>query len=103
MIVGKRGRITMDTADIFICEQCALPIRSATWAKSAGAVFTCINCEVCEKDLRRNMEVLERKLHALLVDVVTRLYRYHHGGNQPSTRFLAAIENELAKKNPAER
>lgn len=92
----------MDTADIFICEKCALPIRNPTWAKSAGAVFTCTSCEVCETDLQSDMGVLEKKLHGLLIDVIKRLYRYHHHGNQPSTRFLAAIANELAKKNPAE-
>jgi hypothetical protein len=92
----------MDTADIFICEKCALPIRNATWAKSAGAVFTCPHCEVCERDLQYNMDVLERRLHELLLDVIKRLFRYYHNGDEPPAKFLIAIDDELASKNPAE-
>jgi hypothetical protein len=92
----------MDTADIFVCEICALPVRNEAWAKGAGKSFTCKTCEICETDLRQEMTELEGKLHDMLFDVVKRLYRYHHGGSHPPAQFEAAIETELKKKNPAE-
>jgi len=92
----------MQTADIYICQQCALPIRNAEFAKSGNTDFTCPNCEVCKTDLSERIEVLERTLHTMLVDVVKRLYRYQHGGNEPTDKFLQMLDSELQRKNPAE-
>jgi hypothetical protein len=48
------------------------------------------------------MDVLERRLHELLLDVIQRLFRYHHNDDEPSAKFLTAINGELARRNPAE-
>jgi hypothetical protein len=92
----------MQTADIYICKRCALPIRNAESVQSGSTDFTCPNCEVCKTDLSERIEVLERTLHTMLVDVVKNLFRYRHDGNEPSDKFLQKLDSELQRKNPAE-
>jgi hypothetical protein len=93
----------MKTADIFICQRCALPIRNKNSAKSGNTSFTCPNCDVCQTDqLSGKIEHLEKILHDMLVEVVKSIYRNNHGGNEPSDRFLHRLDRELQKRNPAE-
>jgi hypothetical protein len=92
----------MKTADIFICETCGLPIRNPEWSKIAGQVFICPRCEVCRDELQRQMDVIERRLHELLMHVVKKLFQYNHNGTPPSDAFLQAIEMELTRRNPVD-
>ena len=92
----------MDTANIFICLTCGLPIRDTRRPKDAAfAGFTCPECVVCKDVLRKEMDNLKKRMLALLMRVMERLYTFHRG-KPPSDPFLQIFKARILQRNAAD-
>jgi hypothetical protein len=93
----------MDTANIFICLTCGLPIRDTQRPKDAAfAGFTCPNCVVCKDVSQTEMDRLEKRMLDLIMRVMKRLYTFQRG-KEPSTPFLHAFKARILQRNDADK
>jgi hypothetical protein len=93
----------MDTADIFICLTCGLPIRDMQRPEDAAfAGFTCPKCVVCKDVSRHEMNKLRERMLTLLMQVMKGLYTVQRG-KAPSAAFLQAFKTRILQPNDADK
>jgi hypothetical protein len=93
----------MDTANIFICLTCGLPIRDIDRPKDAPFVgFTCPKCVVCKDVLPWEMERLKNRMLDLLTRLMKKLYIFYRR-KAPSDIFLQTFRAKMSERNAADR
>lgn len=94
----------MDTGDIFLCQECGLPIRNPSAAIATNyECFLCPSCDVCETGSLSDIPGVTADLLDLLVWVLRQLYRLKNSGKPLPANFGPNVRRHLEhQSNPAE-